>query len=243
MSEQTGPLSPDGRWRWDGLQWLPAQAPVGAGVGAYGQPGPAAGGAFGGPYGAPGGPHAGPNPHDSRARRFGIITFLAPVMSIPAFFVGRRGRDYARRTGVGGGGSTFGFVMGIIGFVVLGLMAAFIVFAVAVSDDDVEDSLAGPMTSFELAIVVRDTDAYGSVLPGRAADVTVRCPDDVGYDTVGVFVCDASMPAFGGAPGELAVIPLDIEIVDGRIAVLGASVSDGSGCGEPLCITGGSSGD
>jgi hypothetical protein len=134
VESQSGPLSPDGYWRWNGTEWVPAQPPPGA---ASGLAGPPAAGGYGGPapgYGAPPmGPVAAPRPAPTSgfvyqfggdalwSIAFGLASVLVPIFTpiyfpiLPLFGLWR-GYLAIRRRRIAGG--IIGLAVNVLGGVV-----------------------------------------------------------------------------------------------------------------------------
>lgn len=132
VESQSGPLSPDGYWRWNGTDWVPAQPPPGApgapAAGGFGGPGPASG------YGAPPmGPVPAPRPAPASGLvyqfsgdalwsiAFGLASVLVPIFTpiyfpiLPLFGLWR-GYLAIRRRRIAGG--IIGLVVNALGCVV-----------------------------------------------------------------------------------------------------------------------------
>ncbi|MCW2543849.1 MAG: hypothetical protein JWM40_1401 [Frankiales bacterium] len=101
MTEVAGSISPDGRWTWDGQQWVPRESPV-----------------------AP--PPSGTDTKAIVSLVLGVL-WLGGLASVGAIVLGHLSRSEARRDGRAPSGLALaGLILGYIGasFIVVGILAA-----------------------------------------------------------------------------------------------------------------------
>lgn len=176
----------------------PAAVPV-AGVlpGAY----PSAGGShMSGGY-VPG--NRPENPHDTISLVAGVLTFVTgPLSGIVALIFGIRGNNYRRRTGVGGGGSIFGIVMGVLSL--LGALGVAILLVLGVSSGIFAE------LDREIEFELRVEDQIGVSVP-ELEGATVTC-DEVPEELAegDVVECVASAPAGSEEFSEGESVEIDV---------------------------------
>jgi hypothetical protein len=143
-------VSPDGRWRWNGTQWVPNEA----GYGVPPQPapgyGPAPAGGYGQPYGGPASYGYLPLPpapaHDGKAIGSLVASLLGlfcGIGSVVGVILGHLSRSEAKRQGREPSGLALaGLIIGYVGIaLLLAILSVFLVGGVVTESVDTSTTL------------------------------------------------------------------------------------------------------